>query len=110
MLGWWDKQIGRAEELAAQSSGSRELLTFYGQLLRAQKEVYEFFGSRKDWFPAGDLERDLPGIRGAWPALLKTVETYGPETLAAEAHELTQTSDEAIDEMLISYWLNPSDI
>ena len=110
MLGWWDKQIGRAEELAAQSSGSRELLTFYGQLLRAQKEVYEFFGSRKDWFPAGDLERDLPGIRGAWPALLKTVETYGPETLAAGAHELTQTSDEAIDEMLISYWLNPSDI
>lgn len=110
MSGWWDKQIGRAEELAVQSSGSRELLTFYAQLLRAQKEAYEFFRGRKDWLPSGDLERDLPVIRGALPTLLKTVVTYGPETLAAEAQELLQTSDEAINEMLITYWLNPSDI
>jgi len=110
MSGWWDKQIERADELAAQSSGSRELLTFYARLLRAQKETYEFFRSRKDWLPSGDLERDLPVIRQAWPALLKAVEAYGPETLAAEAQDLSQTSDEAIDEILVSYWLNRSDI
>jgi len=110
MSGWWDKQIGRADQLTAQSSGSRELLTFYAQLLRAQKEVYEFLRSRNDWLPSGDLERDLPVIREALPALLRTVETHGPETLAAEAHELLATSDEVINEMLVSHWLNPSDI
>ena len=110
MYTWWDKQIGRADELAAQSSGTRELLTFYAQLLRAQKEVYEFLRSRKDWLPSGDLERDLPVIREALPALLKTVEAYGSEPLAAEAQDLLNERDEIIDEMLISHWLNPSDI
>ena len=110
MSGWWDKQIGRADQLAAQSSGSKELLSFYAQLLRVQKETYEFLRSRKDWLPSGDLERDLPVIRDALPELLKTVEACGPETLAAEAHDLLETSDEIINDMLICHWLNPSDI
>lgn len=107
---WWDKQIGRADQLAAQSSGSRELLTFYAQLLRAQKEIYALLRSRKDWLPSGDLEHDLPAIRQALPGLLKTVAAYGPETLAAEAQELAKESDDVIDEMLISHWFSPSDI
>jgi formate dehydrogenase accessory protein FdhE len=106
----WDKQIERADELAAQSSGSKELLTFYAQLLRAQKQTYEFLRGRKDWLPCGDLERDLPVIRQALPELLKTVAAHGPEALASEAQGLLEASDELIDEMLISYWLNPSDI
>ncbi|HEV8428836.1 MAG TPA: formate dehydrogenase accessory protein FdhE [Pyrinomonadaceae bacterium] len=110
MSGWWDKQIGRADQLAAQSGGSRELLTFYAQLLRAQKEIYEFLRSRKDWLPSGELERDLPVIREALPAMLKTVAAHGPETLAAEAQDLMETTDEIINEMLMSHWLNPSDI
>lgn len=110
MSGWWDRQIVRADELAEQSSGSRELLAFYAQLLRAQKETYEFFRSRKDWLPCGDLEADLPVIREALPALLKTVVAHAPESLAADAHALLQTSDEVTGEMLITYWLNPSDI
>lgn len=109
-MGGWDKQIERAEQLAAQASGSRELLSFYAQLLRAQKEIYEFLRSRKDWLPSGDLERDLPVVREALPRLLKTVETYGPEPLATEAHALMQVSHEVVDEMLISHWLSPSDI
>lgn len=110
MSEWWDKQIERADLLAAQSSGSKELLTFYAQLLRVQKATYEFLRSRKDWLPSGDLERDLPVIRDAWPALLKTVSACGPETLAAEAHDLFTWSDEGVNEMLINQWLNPSDI
>lgn len=110
MSGWWDKQIERADQLAAQASGARELLTFYAQLLRAQKETYEFFRSRKDWLPSGDVERDLPVIRDAFAGLLKTVEVHGPETLAAEAHELSVASADIIDEMLISHWFSPSDV
>jgi hypothetical protein len=40
---FWDKQIERADELAAQASGSKELLTFYAQLLRAQKTFTKRF-------------------------------------------------------------------
>jgi formate dehydrogenase accessory protein FdhE len=110
MSGWWDKQIRRADLLAAQSSGAKELLAFYAQLLRAQKEIYEFLRSRKDWLPSGNVERDLSIIRDALPVLLKTVEGYGPEALAAEAHDLSETSTGMINEMLISHWCSPSDI
>lgn len=110
MTGWWEKQIGRADQLAVQAGGSKELLTFYAQLLRAQSEIYEFLRSRRQWLPSGDIERDLPVIRVALPGLLQTVATHGPETLAAEAHDLSQASDDVIDEMLVSHWCNPSDI
>ena len=110
MTEWWDKQIYRADQLAAQSSGSKELLLFYAQLLRSQKEIYEFLRSHKDWLPSGDLEPDLPVIRKAFSELLKVVELYGPETLAGEACSLSEASPEIIDEMLMGHWSNPSDI
>ena len=62
MTYFWDKQIQGADQLAKQSSGSSELLAFYAQLLRAQREIYEFLRSRKNWLPSGDLERDLSPI------------------------------------------------
>jgi len=110
MSAWWDKQIQRADQLASQTSGSSELLNFYAQLLRTQKQIYEFFRSRRDWLPSGDLERDLAVIREALPALLKTVEAYGPETLVGQAQDLSKANDDFINEMLISHWLSPSDI
>lgn len=110
MRGWWDKQIERADQLALQASGSKALLLFYAQLLRAQKQIYEFLRGRKDWLPSGDVERDLNVLSDAFPEFLKTVEAYGPETLALEAHDLSEMSDEVVNEMLISYWHSPSDI
>ncbi len=110
MTEWWDKQIQRADHLAAVSTGSSELLTFYAQLLRAQKEIYEFLRSRKGWLPSGDLERDLSVIRAALKGFLRAVESYGPATLASEAHDLSQTSADVINEMLTNHWRSPSDI
>lgn len=110
MTGWWQKQIDRADQLALQPSGSSELLAFYAQLLRAQRDIYEFLRSRKDWLPSGDVAHDLPVIREALPGLLKTVETYGPEALAADAHDLSNAHVEIIDEMLVRHWCDPSDI
>src|SRR2546430_11150750 len=110
MTQFWDKQIQRADHLAKQSSGSSELLAFYAQLLRAQKEIYEFLRSRKDWLPSGDLEGDVSAIHHSLAFLFKTVETHGPASLAAEAHDLSEATAEAIDEMLVNYWRNPSDV
>src|ERR1051325_9251084 len=106
MIGWWDKQIQRADQLAAQSTGSKELVSFYAHLLRGQKEIHEFLRSRKGWLPSGDLDSDLSVIRDAWPGFLKIVETHGTETLAAEAHDLAATSADTIDEMLVNHWRN----
>jgi formate dehydrogenase accessory protein FdhE len=107
---WWTKQIERADQLAGQSTGSRELLAFYAQLLRAQQEIYEFLRSRKGWLPSGDLERDLPVIRVALPGFLIVVESNGPAALAAEALDLSKTSSEVLDGVLMDYWRCSSDI
>src|SRR5258707_15451674 len=91
MSEWWDKQIQRADYLAPRANGSKELLNFYAHLLRAQKDIYEFLRSRKDWLPSGELESDLPVLQGALPGFLKVVQSHGPTSLAAEAGELLET-------------------
>ena len=48
-MDFWDQNIQRADQLAAKESGSKALLVFYAQLLRAQKQIYESFRSKKDW-------------------------------------------------------------
>jgi formate dehydrogenase accessory protein FdhE len=110
MASWWDKQIKRADQLAAQSNGSKELLMFYGHLLRAQKEIYEVLRSRRGWLPSGDLELDIPVLAEALPVLLRAVESKGPEPLAAQARDLLESDREAIGELLMCYWQSPSDI
>jgi predicted RNA-binding protein with PUA domain len=72
MSEWWDKQIQRADRLIPKANGSKELLKFYAQLLRAQKDVYEFLRSRKDWLPSGDIEVDLPMLNDALTGILKS--------------------------------------
>jgi formate dehydrogenase accessory protein FdhE len=110
MNGWWEKQINRADQLAPNANGSKELLTFYAQLLRAQRGIYDQLRGRKDWLPSGDLENDVPILTLMLPDFLNTVEAHGPASLAAEAHELSETESNVVKERLISYWNNPSDI
>ena len=85
MSSFWDKQIERADGLAAEQSGSKELLTFYAQLLRAQKEIYEAFRGRTHWLPSGDLETDVTVVQASMSGLLQRVARNGPESLAEEA-------------------------
>ncbi len=110
MTEWWDQQIQRADQLAVQANGSKELLTFYAQLLRAQKDVYGFLRSRKDWLPSGELELDLPILSEALPGFLNAIEAHGPASLAAEAHDLSTTDDQILVERLVTYWRSASDI
>lgn len=109
MPNFWQKQIKRADYLAEQSSGSRELLTFYAQLLRAQEGIYESLRSREDWLPSGDLERDLPKIRSLFGDLLETVTQHGPTSLAEEAQLLLAGEPDSLDQQLFDYWRSPSD-
>ena len=108
MSTFWEKQIERADLLAAQSSGSKDLLRFYGQLLRAQQEIYDFLRSRKDWLPTGDLEQDVPVVQSSMSTLLETVAQHGPEALAEEAKAIAATPEVMVQDLL-NYWRSPSD-
>jgi formate dehydrogenase accessory protein FdhE len=110
MTDWWKNQIQRADDLAARANGSKELLAFYAHLLRAQKDIYEFLRSRKEWLPSGELEADLPMLSETLQAFLKVIESYGPAPLAAEAHDLSKTDQQILAERLMSYWDTSSDI
>lgn len=108
MSSFWDNQIDRADYLAEQSSGAKELLTFYSHLLRAQKDIYESFRSRKEWLPSGDLENDLPVIQPTLNGLLQCVVRHGPSSLASEAQAFL-VDPNVLNSELLEYWRNPSD-
>ena len=110
MTNWWDKQIQRADQLIPKANGSKELLTFYAHLLRAQRDIYDFLRSRPDWLPSGNLEADLPVLTDSLPTFLRVIQSHGPATLAAEARELSAANAQAIAERLLAYWRDGSDI
>jgi FdhE protein len=109
MSTFWDKQIERADFLVGESSGSKELLQFYAQLLRAQKEIYESFSSRSHWLPAGDLTGDMAVIQSSMSGLLERVARNGPEALAGEAKVLLDSESNVMAQELLNYWRSPSD-
>lgn len=109
MPDFWDKQIDRAEHLAAESSGAKELLAFYTRLLRAQAEIYESFRRRNDWVPSGDLAHDVAVVQSSMIGLLECVGRYGPESLAADAEVVLAAEPTVVAVELIEYWQNPSD-
>src|ERR1700716_4342653 len=105
----WDTRLQRSEELARKAEPTREILTFYSQLLQSQKEVDEFLRSRRVCLPSGSLDEDLPVVRECFPIVLRTVEANGPAPLADEARGLMSLPGGTVDEMLLEYWRSPSD-
>lgn len=105
----WDAAVRRAEHLAAQADATKELLTFYAELLRAQKEIYEHLRGREGWLPSGSLEKDLSVVRATLPSLLRAVESSGPALLAEEARALSRAGDGEVDRVVLEQWRAPSD-
>ena len=105
----WDARIRRAEHLAAKADATKELLTFYAELLRAQKGIYESLRGREGWLPSGVLEEDLAVVRVAMPGLLHAVESSGPAALAEEARALLRAGGGEVDRMVLEQWRAPSD-
>jgi formate dehydrogenase maturation protein FdhE len=109
MSNWWDKQIQRADELVERSNGSNVLMTFYAQLLRSQKAIYDYLLCRQGSLSSGELERDELLLLDGLTPLLDIVHTYGPEALAAEAKSLLE-SPEILADVLKDYWNSPCDV
>jgi formate dehydrogenase accessory protein FdhE len=105
----WDSRIQRAEELTRKFDATKEILTFYTELLKSQKEVDEFLRSRRGWLPSGSLADDLPVLQEYLPTVLRRVESTGPAPLADEARQLMSAATGTVAEMLLEYWHAPSD-
>lgn len=103
----WETRIERAERLAAGSEATRELLSFYAALLRAQKDVYQRLGGRR---LSGALAEELDALRELLPGLLRVVEESGPQALAEEARRLKGAGEDEINRMLAQQWREPSDV
>lgn len=104
----WDAGVRRAEHLAAKTDATKELLTFYAELLRAQKGIYESLRGREGWLPSGSLEEDLAVVRATLPSLLKAAESSGPESLAEEARALSRADEGEVDLLILDEWRAPS--
>jgi len=107
-IDFWQKQIDRATELARTIGGANELLRFYRHLLSAQAQVYEYCTTQNRSF-SGELERDLTILKPAFASMLKTVEAAGPQPLIQQAQTLRGARSEDVDQMLLTYWHEPSD-
>lgn len=109
MSNWWDKQIKRANDLAEQSDASQPLMKFYWHLLTSQKEIYKTLRSYEQWQPSGRVETDVALLSTKLQPVLQTVQSHGPTPLASEAETLIQ-SPNRLNELLIEYWNNPTDV
>lgn len=109
-LNSWDALIRRAEHLAAGTDATAGLLTFYAELLRAQRGIYESLRGLKSRLPSGRLEDDLPVVRVMLPGLLRAVAASGPDALAEEARTLLRADEGELDRLLLEQWRTPSDV
>src|SRR5689334_21499730 len=90
MQDFWQRLIDRAKELASKHSEAADLLSFYANLLGAQKRIYESLRNRQGWRPTGALAEDLSLLRLLLPGLLEVVAASGPAALAEQAGHLKQ--------------------
>lgn len=105
---FWQRQIGRATELAGAIGGASELLRFYQHLLSAQAQIYQYCTTQTASF-SGELEQDLAMLKPAFTSILWAVEAAGPPQLVEQAQALKSASSEDVDRMLLTYWQEPSD-
>ena len=92
----WDRRIQRAGELAKKHSEVAELLNFYQQLARFQKQIYERL-------PSAD-EHELGVLLPYFSGLLDLVRRSGSADLKRAAEALAEDSEDDRIALLGSIW------
>ncbi|HEX6718811.1 MAG TPA: formate dehydrogenase accessory protein FdhE [Pyrinomonadaceae bacterium] len=100
----WDARIARCVQLSETSPATKDLLTFYARLLQTQKQIYDSLSE-----VTGSFSDDLRELRKHLPALIEVVKSSGPATLAQQAVDLSSSSSEIVDQLLLGYWRERSD-
>jgi FdhE protein len=107
----WDARIRRADELARKYPFASEILSFYRQIAKLQRELAaglesaRFLGAAGHEF--GPLREcaDLTLVLPRFPGFLEAVALCAPAPLAARARELT-AGDAERELLLAAYWQN----
>ena len=103
----WDKRVARAEDLADRFPYAREVLAFYGDVLKLQRKIFEQASAET----ANPTQSELPlrmRLDAAdacrhLPALLALVNEHGPAKLAEEADSIRASSQEQQLQILQSF-------
>jgi FdhE protein len=104
----WQRRTERTEELAHQYPFAAEILHFYGEIVRCQKDLYNRLeasscktdGTRAK--SAGPPELGL--LMARFRPFLLLVENRGPAPLAAGAREIGARSDDERRDLLNAFW------
>ncbi len=100
----WDKRIARAGELAERFPYAREVLAFYGEVLKLQKRIYDELSAERVISTQQELplrmRLDAADAGRYLPALLSLVDEHGPAKLVEEAESIRASSQEQRQEML----------
>jgi len=103
----WDKRVQRAADLAARFAYAREILAFYGEVLRLQQKIFDQVSAHSTAPGASDKPLrwrvDVDDALRHMPALLSLVEEKGTAKLAEEARAVRTRSPEQQQAMLRSF-------
>jgi FdhE protein len=97
----WDRRIARAGELSQNYPAASELLNFYQQLARFQKNVFERLAAAR--------EHDVPALLPFFPELIALARKAGSPPLARAAAALEMDSKEERLSLLDSVWQHQVD-
>jgi formate dehydrogenase accessory protein FdhE len=105
-----ERAVQRIEALAQQATGTRELVDFYRRVLAVQRDTFNSLSRLPGGALTGDPARDLGQLRPGLTAILKLGRSHGPQLLADSAQALLEAPDAELDDMVVDYWQNPSDL
>ncbi len=111
----WDRRIERAEALEDAHPFAGEVLQFYKRMAGFQHALYlhgaETCGNESGKNVSSLLQHDLllDPLLPKFAEFLSTVETCGPEPVAASAHDLSAQDRGQWEDLLTSFWRTASD-
>lgn len=102
-------RIGRAEVLAARHHSSRQILEFYGQVARFQRDLYEDLQKsrgKQGAITAGSLRTELsvPVLLDPFSKFLSVIESHAPGPLAARSREIKVLGEMEWGKILKVFW------
>ncbi|MGH9843114.1 MAG: formate dehydrogenase accessory protein FdhE [Blastocatellia bacterium] len=105
----WEQRIERATELGRSTAHARDILVFYAEVLKWQRDLYHQIAAASAREPlTGHFDRDLPIFLDQLDSLFALVRQCGSEALAAQADQLSATK-ETWFEMLAASWHGETD-
>ena len=100
----WEGRIERAEQLARKLAHAKEILAFYLEILKWQRETFNSLVRTSEDQPlTGAFEIDHPILLDHFGSLLDLAERRGSEALAEQAGELAAERSNW-KELLAAYW------